>query len=238
MTIGRLEGRVAVITGGASGIGKACALRFVEEGAAVVISDLGAARLANAGEELRATTNGRVVEIEADVCAEEQVAALMQRTVDELGRIDCVVAAAGVSGARYVSGTDAAAPNRSLVDQPLEDWNRVLQINLTGVMLTDRHAARHMIAAGCGGSIVNIASTAARVALTGAVDYCVSKAGVAMLTHAFAMEMVEHNIRVNGIGPGFVDTPMTRGMQDNEESHAMMTAMTPMGTVGDHAGDG
>ena len=99
MAVARLEGKVAVITGGASGIGKACAIRFAEEGADIVISDLSAQRLADAAEEIRASTNGKVLPIEADVCYEEQLADLMQSTVDELGHIDCVVAAAGVSRA-------------------------------------------------------------------------------------------------------------------------------------------
>ncbi|MEM9620256.1 MAG: SDR family NAD(P)-dependent oxidoreductase [Pseudomonadota bacterium] len=232
MAVGRLEGKVAVVTGGASGIGLACAKRYAEEGAEIVISDLGAERLENAAEEIRSGTNGKVLCVEANVCFEEEVAALMQRAMDEFGHIDTVLAAAGVSSAGYVSGTTNEDLNHHLLEQPLEDWNKVLQINLTGVMLTDRLAARHMIAQGCSGTIVNIASTAAKVALPGAVDYCVSKAGVAMLTQAFAMEMVEHNIRVNAIGPGFIETPMTQGLQDDDEGLEMMVGMTPMGRLG------
>ena len=232
MSVGRLEGKIAVITGGASGIGKACALRYAEEGAQVVLADLNAQRLEAAAAEVRATTNGQVLCCEADVCHEEQVAELMNKAMAQFGRIDTVLAAAGVSGAGYVSGGDNESLNHQLIDQPLEDWNRVLQINLTGVMLTNRLAARHMIAGGQGGTIVNVASTAARVALPGAVDYCVSKAGVAMLTHAFAMEMIEHNIRVNAFGPGFITTPMTQDMQDSDEGMQMMTGITPMGRLG------
>ncbi len=234
MAVARLEGKVAVITGGASGIGKACAIRFAEEGANIVISDIGGERIESAVGDIRNSTNGQVIGVEANVCFEEEISALFEQSVNELGRVDCVVAAAGVASANYVSGTANAndGPDHPLIEQPLEDWNRVLQINLTGVMLTNRLAARHMIALGNGGSIVNIASTAARVALPGAVDYCVSKAGVAMLTHAFAMEMIEHNIRVNAIGPGFIETPMTQGMQDDPEGLEMMNGMTPMGRLG------
>ena len=96
-------------------------------------------------------------------------------------------------------------------------------------MLTDRLAARHMIAQNTAGSIVNIASVAARIALPGAMEYCVSKAGVAMLTHGLALELTPHNIRVNAIGPGFIDTPMTQVLQDDTENHEMMINMTPMG---------
>ena len=108
----------------------------------------------------------------------------------------------------------------------------MLEVNLTGVMLTDRAVARRMIAQGIPGTIVNIASTAARIALPGAADYCVSKAGVAMLTHVLAMELVPHDIRVNAIGPGFIETPMTQAMQDDPEGRAMMLGLTPMGRLG------
>ncbi len=228
-----MEGKVAVITGGASGIGKACALRFAAEGAEVVIADLVASRCEAAAEEVRRTTNGRALFVETDVCSEDDIAAMAQRAMDEFGHIDAVVAAAGVSSSNYVSGVVAESGfTGELLELPLEAWNRVLQINLTGVMLTDRIIARHMVTQGTGGSIVNIASTAARVALPGAGDYNVSKAGVAMLTNVFAMEVAQHNIRVNAIGPGFITTPMTQGLQDDEEGQEMMLSMTPMGRLG------
>ena len=232
MSVGRLEGKVAVITGGASGIGKACAFRFAEEGAEIVISDLVSDRLESAAAEIRSNTNGQVKWVEANVCFEDQIINLMQSAIDDFGRIDCLVASAGVSGAHYVSGENTEGLSGHLVDQPLEDWNQVLQINLTGVMLTNKHAARQMIAKGNPGSIVNISSSAARVALPGAVDYCVSKAGVSMLTQAFAMEVLENKIRVNAIGPGYIETPMTQGLQDDDEGKEMMHSMTPMGRLG------
>jgi NAD(P)-dependent dehydrogenase (short-subunit alcohol dehydrogenase family) len=236
MESGRLEGKVAVITGGASGIGLACAKRYAQEGAAIVISDLGINRLEAAAADIRKGTNGKVMFYEADVCHEEQIEALMNAAIKEFGHIDTVLAAAGVSSASYVSGENGEGPVGSddgqLINKSLDEWNKVLQINLTGVMLTDRLAARIMIDQGTGGTIVNIASSAARVALPGAVDYCVSKAGVAMLTHAFSVEMIEHNIRVNAIGPGFIETPMTQGMQDDVDGTEMMLGMTPMGRLG------
>ena len=157
---------------------------------------------------------------------------MLQTAMDEFGHVDCLVAAAGVSSAGYVSGETAEMLDRTLMDLSLEDWNRVLQINLTGVMLTDRAAARHMIANGNAGSSVNIASSAARISLPGSTEYCVSKAGVAMLTQVFAMEMIQHNIRVNAVGPGFIETPMTQGLRDDADGAEMMLAMTPMGRLG------
>jgi len=225
-----------LITGGASGIGRACAQRYAEEGADLVIADRDARRGAEAVEELRATANSRAIFVEVDVAAEPSVEAMVAQAIREFGRIDTVLAAAGIANAAYVSGAprarDGDAASRMLVNLPVADWQRVLDVNLTGVMLTDRAVARHMIAQGRGGTIVNIASTAARIALPGAADYCVSKAGVAMLTHVLAMELLAHNIRVNAIGPGFIETPMTQSMQDDPEGRAMMIGMTPMGRLG------
>ena len=128
MSGARLEGKIAVITGGASGIGLACAKRYAEEGAEIIISDIGAQRLEGAAEEIRQTTNGRVAWVEADVCFEEQVAELMDRAARDFGRIDTVLAAAGVSAANYVSGQETAALSNPLLEIALEDWNRVLRL--------------------------------------------------------------------------------------------------------------
>ena len=229
----RLEGRVAIITGGASGLGRATARRFAEEGADLVLADLNPDRGAEVKREIEASFNRRAVFVKADVSREEDIDALVRRAVEEFGRIDCVLAAAGVSNAHYVSGEVRARSDdptaNHLINKPVADWERVLKINLTGVMLTDRAVARHMIDAGIKGSIINIASVAARVPLPGGADYNVSKAGVEMLTKVLAMELVGHGIRVNAIGPGFIETPMTQGMRDDPEGRQMIMAMTPMG---------
>jgi NAD(P)-dependent dehydrogenase (short-subunit alcohol dehydrogenase family) len=233
---GRLAGKVALITGGSSGIGRASALRYAEEGADIVIADRDVRRGTEAVDEIRATSNRRALFVEVDVAEEASVEAMVERAIREFGRIDTVLAAAGISNAAYVSGEararDADLEARRLVNLPLADWRRVLDVNLTGVMLTDRAVARRMIDQGIPGTIVNIASTAARIALPGAADYCVSKAGVAMLTHVLAMELTAHNIRVNAIGPGFIETPMTQALQEDAEGRTMMIAMTPMGRLG------
>lgn len=236
MQEGRLKGKVALITGGASGIGRACALRFAEEGADIVIADLDAARGGETALHLKSSVNGRALFIEVDTGSEASIETMVDRAMAEYGRIDIAVAAAGISNAQYVSG---AAPAKSqsdddqqLLNMPLSAWQRVLDINLTGLMLTDRAVARRMVAGGHPGAIVNLASTAARVPLTGAGEYSVSKAGVVMLTQVLAMELLPHNIRVNAIGPGFVETPMTAAMNANDEGRAMMLGMTPMGRLG------
>ncbi|MGI9327158.1 MAG: SDR family NAD(P)-dependent oxidoreductase, partial [Pseudomonadales bacterium] len=182
MSIGKLEGRVVVITGGASGIGKACALRFAEEGADIVIADLQAERLDAALTEIQRGTNGRAVGVPTNVTDEESVEALAERAMAEFGQIDVLVAAAGISHAQYESGKKHSSTGEfsgKLLDLPLAHWNQVLAVNLTGVMLSNRAVARRMIANGRPGAIVNIASSAAKIPLVGAGDYSVSKAGVA-----------------------------------------------------------
>lgn len=228
----RLEGQVAVITGGASGIGRACANRLSAEGATVVLGDINLELAVAAAADIEGS-GGTALAVELDAASAADNASMIQTAVDRYGRLDVVVAAAGLAHAGYVSGQSNAKAASSLLDQSLADWQRVMDVNLNGVMLADQHAARAMIELGNGGSIINIASAAAKVPLHGAVDYCVSKAGVWMLTKAFALEMAEHNIRVNAIGPGFIETPMTARTSETDEGKQGMLARTPMGRLGE-----
>ena len=191
----RLEGKVAVITGGANGIGRACAERFSAEGAKIVIADL----LPEPGKAVVAAveaTGGEAIFVELDAASQEGNAAMADAAVGAFGTIDVVVTAAGVSSGDYVSGDmeqgrkrvqmamEAAAvnPAASLIDLDLDDWRRVLDINLTGTLLAVQATARVMLEQKKGGSIVTIASIAAIDPLWGSPSYPVSKAGVWMLT--------------------------------------------------------
>ena len=227
----QMADKVAVITGGASGIGRACARRFAAEGARVVLGDinLDAAVEAAAGIE---ADGGTALAVRLDAADPAENVAMINAALDKYGRVDAVVAAAGLSHAGYVSGEKHARATDSMLDQSPEDWQRVIDVNLTGVMLANQAAARAMIDAGTPGTIVNIASVAAKVPLRGGVDYCVSKAGVWMLTKAFALEMTDYNIRVNAIGPGFIETPMTARMAADSDGAEFMRSMTPMGRLG------
>lgn len=230
----RLEGTVAVITGGASGIGRACAQRLASEGASVVLGDINLELAVAAAADIE-SVGGTAHAVALDAASATDNASMVQTAIDKYGRLDVVVAAAGLAHAGYVSGETNAKAASSLLDQSLEDWQRVMDVNLNGVMLANQQAARAMIERGNGGSIVNIASAAAKVPLHGAVDYCVSKAGVWMLTKAFALEMAEHGIRVNAIGPGFIETPMTARTASTDEGTQGMIARTPMGRLGEAA---
>jgi NAD(P)-dependent dehydrogenase (short-subunit alcohol dehydrogenase family) len=189
---GRLAGKVALVTGGASGIGLASTQRFVAEGARVVVGDIDEDALGAVAKEL----GDGVATVRCDVTVEDDVARLADTAADRYGRLDVAFANAGIGSFSRV------------VDADLAEWSRVLDVNLTGPFLTIKHAARHMEQ---GGSIVVTASLNAVQAGPGMGAYCSSKAGVAMLVQVAALELGSAGIRVNAVGPGFVRTPLTEG---------------------------
>ena len=220
----RLQGKVAVVTGAASGLGKATAIRFAEEGADVVVADINAERGAETVSAIE-SLGRRAFYQETDTANEEACEALAEAAVDRFGRLDIVFTAAGLAHAHYVSreGHEEEPINWPevwemgfIVNKPLKDWERVLSVNLTGVWLTSRACARRMIALGNGGSIVHVSSVGATVPFVGIADYAISKAGVWMLTKVLAQELAPHEIRVNAIGPGFIETPMNAAVRSSE----------------------
>jgi len=219
--VGRLDGRVAVVTGGANGIGRACCERFAREGAHVVVADVADA----AGAETVAAAQGhgrRAVFVHTDAASAADNEALIGRTVDEFGGVDVLVTAAGVSHAQYRSGDVQAEveryaanagviadPAQAFVLTPLEEWHGVLEVNLTGTFLAVTAAARRMLEQGRGGSIVTLASIASKYPEAAPAPYSVSKAGVWMLTKHAARVLAPAGIRVNAVGPGYIETNMT-----------------------------
>ncbi len=231
---GKLKGKVAVITGGASGIGRSTAKLFADEGADIVIADLQDGARGVASVEKRGR---KAIFVRTDTSDEDACEALAAAAIEQFGAIDILVAAAGVSNWRYLDRQPSPASSVGdfesfLVNAPLEAWQKVLDINLTGVMLTDRAVARRMIEAGNGGAIINIASIMAKVPQMGVAPYCVSKAGVWMLTKVLAMELASHRIRVNAIGPGFIETRMTAGLSESELGGSWAMGLTPMRRMG------
>jgi NAD(P)-dependent dehydrogenase (short-subunit alcohol dehydrogenase family) len=174
--------------------------------------------------------------IQVDVTSKESQQALFDDVVSRYGQVDTVLAAAGVSSSGYISGevseVEADPEERMFHNRMLEDWEKVMAVNVTGVMLTNQMAIKHMLAKGNAGSIVNIASIAGRRPLPGASDYCVSKAAVIMLTQTVATEYSTSNIRVNAIGPGFIETPMTANIRQSPEWMDTVMQMTPMQRMG------
>lgn len=214
--MGRLDGRVAVITGGASGIGREIARRYVAEGASVCLGDRNGALLEEAAVELGAACTTSV----GDVTVEADVEALVARAVDVFGRVDLGVNCAGVG---------ALVP---VTEQTVEQWDTVVDTCLKGVFLATKHEARAMLAGGRGGVIVNIASINARQPGEGMSAYCSAKAAVEMFTRVAAMELGPSGIRVAGIGPGFVDTPLTGYASDIPAFRQAYVDSIPLGRAG------
>ena len=193
--MGRLDDRVALVTGAASGIGRGIAERFAAEGARLVLGDIDGDGLAAVAASLGG--GDRCVTVVADVTDEAQVAALAAAGPERFGRLDVVVANAG-------AGTFSP-----ILEHPLDEWRRIVDLCLTGVFLTVKHGGGAMVAAGHGGSIITIASINAVQPSRGMSAYCAAKAGVAMFTEVAAMELGPHAIRVNAIAPGLVQTSAT-----------------------------
>jgi len=242
--VGRLDGKVAVVTGGANGIGRACCERFAEEGARVVVADLSDVAGAETVARVEAL-GGRAVFVHADAASSVDTDAVMDRAETDFGGVDVLVTAAGVSHAGYQSGNRDAElalveqsadvmlePHRAFTETPLADWQRVLDINLTGTLIAVQAASRRMIGQGRGGSIVTIASIAAKVPEAGPLAYGVSKAGVWMLTKQAARALAPVGIRVNSIGPGFIDTNMTAVISEMPDIAQLLMAQIPMGRMG------
>lgn len=203
--MGRLEGRVAAITGGASGIGKGIAYHFAREGAAIAIGDVDEAGARAAANEIAEETGTRTLGMKCDVVSRAAVDALVAAAVERFGRFDIMVANAGIAiGERGLDTTE-------------ETWDRTMDINGKGVLLSVQAAARQMIAEKHGGAIINIASIAALNGVSpNLMAYCASKAAVAQLSRCFALDLAADRIRVNAICPGLVDTPIWGKMLRNE----------------------
>ncbi len=199
--MGRLEGKVAIVTGAASGIGRASAIAFAREGAKVLVVDREAAGLAVTVAEIKAQ-GGEALARPADVGDETQVSAYVALAVETFGGLDVVYANAGISG--------GLTP---LLEQPVELWTEVLRVNLIGPFLAIKHAAPRMIANG-GGSIVLTASVAGLRASAGGSPYAASKAGVVSLAQTAANSLSGTGVRVNAICPGLIETGMTKPIFD------------------------
>jgi glucose 1-dehydrogenase len=216
----RLQGKVALVTGGAQGIGLACAERFVADGAQVVIVDRDAARGQQAAADLGGP--GRARFVEGDVTAVGIAGQAIEAAVSAFGGIDVLLNNAGI--------THAA----DFLDLAVEDFDRVLGINLRSYFVFGQATARHMVEAGRRGSIINMSSVNSVVAIPNQVPYCVSKGGVNMLTRVMSISLAQRGIRVNAIGPGTIATELARSaVLGSPQAERTIMSRTPLGRLGE-----
>jgi NAD(P)-dependent dehydrogenase (short-subunit alcohol dehydrogenase family) len=227
----RLAGKVAIVTGGASGIGAETARTFARHGAKVLLTDSNAAAGEGVAKEI-AADGGTATFAVQDVRDEARWQAVVQQAERAYGRLDILCNIAGISGRdpklNIQTGTTAGP---RLADQPLEHWDLVMAINATGVFLGTRAAIPAMQRAG-GGSIINISSICGIIGSHANAAYHASKGAVRIFSKAAAIQYASDKIRVNSVHPGFVDTPMTRPGHANPEVAKLRLAATPLGRFG------
>lgn len=221
--MGRLDGKVAVVTGAASGNGRGMSVRFAEEGADVVIADVDDAGMEETARLVRQHEREALTQ-RCDVSRKADIDALFTAAAGHFGHVDVAVANAGV-----------AEHDTNCLVMTEEEWDRTIDINLKGVFFTMQAAANQMMRQGTQGRIIAIASIMAEWGSAGTPAYCASKGGVKQLVKSFAQAVGPYGITCNAIGPGFIATQMTRGLKENPVFEAALIDRTPVGYIGDPA---
>lgn len=213
-----LDGKTAVVTGAAQGLGREIARAFADNGTAVVLSDIRYPE--ETAKDLQAA-GARWTVCQADVTVEDQIKTMAEKALSEYGRVDILVNNAGVSQLSYTATEDLSRA----------EWDSIIGINLTGTFLCCKHFGKAMIDSG-GGSIVNIATTAGFTGVTRAPAYAASKAGVVLLTKSLALEWARYHVRVNAVAPHYLETPLTDGLRNNEKVYDSLIRQIPMRRFG------
>ncbi|MHB8301740.1 MAG: SDR family oxidoreductase [Acidobacteriaceae bacterium] len=216
----KLNGKVAVVTGAATGIGKAIATGMAKAGASVAIDYVGDPQLANGVVAEIQSAGGKAMAISADVSNPEQVASLMQQTIQAMGRLDILVNNAGLE---Y---------KHPFTEYPFDLWQKVIAVDLTGPFLCAQAAAKAMVAQGSGGRILNISSVHEDLPMVMNAPYCAAKGGLRMLMRTIAVELAPHRITVNNIAPGAIFTPIDMDVEGNIEMGKALMAEIPLGRWG------
>jgi glucose 1-dehydrogenase len=217
----RLDGKVAIITGGAGGIGRAVSEAMAAEGASVVVADVSAER----AEEVAAAIlelGGAAIGCAADVSDRAEVEALVGTAESAFGVPSVVFHSAGI--------TNAGGPT-GLLELSDTDWDRIVAVNLRGTFLVSQAVARRLVAVGQGGSIITVSSIGAQRPMFGSPAYHTTKAGVSGLTRALAINLAHHGIRANGLAPGYIATPMMRDVM-SEDQESVLLSRVPMARLG------
>ncbi len=216
----KLENKVAIVTGSATGIGQAIAAGMAREGASVAVDYVGGPDAASQTVQMIESAGGKVIAVAADVSQPDQVANLMQQTLAKFGRLDILVNNAGIER------------KHPITEFPFDEWNKIIAVNLTGPFLCAQAAAKQMLAQNGPGRIINISSIHQDLPMPGNAPYCASKGGLRMLMRTMAVEMGPHGITVNNIGPGAIYTPIDADVQAHPEMEAALMAEIPMGRWG------
>ena len=218
-----LRGKVAIVTGGTSGIGRETAVLFAKAGAKVVVAGRREAEGKETVELIRAA-GGEGLFVKTDVAKAADVQALVQKTVKKFGRLDVGINNAGIEGNWM-----------PIAEQSEEDWDRVIGINLKGVWLSLKYEVQQMLKQGGGGTIVNMSSVAGLMGSSGAAAYCASKHGVIGLTRTAALENAKSGIRVNAVCPAVIETPMAERLFGDPGVEKWILGMHPIGRFGTSA---
>ncbi|SDO34989.1 SDR family NAD(P)-dependent oxidoreductase [Desulforhopalus singaporensis] len=216
----KLDGKIAIVTGGAGGIGEALALGLAYHGATVVVSSRNEQTIGAVAKKITEKTGNEAVAIASDVTDEASVKQLVDSVVNRYGKIDILVNAMGMN------------IKHDAFDYPMEDWDKLFNVNVKGTMVACKAVGKVMREQG-GGAIVNLSSVRGIRGYTGGnTGYCATKGAVELITRALALEWAPSRIRVNALGPALVITPGTRHIAENPELAAKYAAAVPMGRIG------
>lgn len=216
----RLQHKVAIVTGAATGIGQAIATAFANEGAAVVVDYVGQGDRADETIRRIETAGGRAIGVEADVSDQAQVRILVEQAVAKFGRLDILVNNAGIEF------------KHPFLEFPIDLWHKVIEVDLTGPWLCAQVAAQQMVKQGGGGRIINISSVHEDLPMPTNAPYCAAKGGLRMLMRTIAVELAPHQITVNNIGPGAIYTPIDKEIENDPGIEKELLGEIPLGRWG------
>lgn len=216
----QLDQKVAIVTGSDSGIGRAIAIQFAQEGATVVINYAHAQDKAEQVREIIEQNNGKALVIQADVSQYQQAMGLIQQTVEHFNRLDIIVNNAGME------------IHNAFLDVTEEQWDRVLSVDLKGTFFCSQAAAREMVKRKTAGRIINISSVHEDLAMPQNAPYCCAKGGIRMMTRTICLELAPYNITVNNIAPGAIDTPIDADVKADPEKIGALLKEIPQHRMG------
>ena len=210
----RLKGKIALVTGSAQGLGKEIASSLAQNGCSLVLADIAyPEETAKQIEEI----GSRSISVKADISDEAEVKDMVEKAISEYKKVDILVNNAGISQLSYTATEDL----------PIEEWDKIIAVNLRGTFLCCKHVGKLMINSGSG-SIINISTTAGITGVPRAPAYCASKAGIILLTKSLALEWAKYNIRVNAIAPHYLETELTKGLRTSEKVYDGLVKQIPM----------